>query len=225
MLLTIVPVADGPATGHTTTATARADFARARRRQRAAGVRRRLTARQPATARPPDLGGVAALFWRPARLGPIPLDAIVGTVDATPDFDSDFAPATDRVAARWQSVARAYRAGCALPPIAVIERRDGYYVLDGRHRVSVARALGHPDIDAWTTPAPLAPQPHPPPPPTTAKRTMTHLIHRLLTTVARALSADHPDRERVHFHAGDGGRPYVCGDPRCSSPRLDVAPG
>jgi hypothetical protein len=77
----------------------------------------------------------------------------VGTVDATTDFDAGFRPATHRVSTRWQSVARAHRSGRALPPIAVIERRDGYYVLDGRHRVSVARALGQRDIDAWTRPA------------------------------------------------------------------------
>jgi hypothetical protein len=35
----------------------------------------------------------------------------------------------------------------------VVQRRDGYYVMDGRHRVSVARALGHRDIDAWASPA------------------------------------------------------------------------
>jgi hypothetical protein len=52
------------------------------------------------------------------------------------------------------TAARAYRAGHALPPVAVIERPDGYYLLDGRHRVSVARALGHRDIDAWASPAP-----------------------------------------------------------------------
>jgi ParB-like chromosome segregation protein Spo0J len=38
-----------------------------------------------------------------------------------------------------------------LPPIVVRKRSDGYYVLDGRHRVSVALALGHKDIDAWVT--------------------------------------------------------------------------
>jgi hypothetical protein len=27
---------------------------------------------------------------------------------------------------------------------------------------------------------------------------------------------------RVHFHSGDYGRPYVCDDPGCSSPSLDV---
>jgi hypothetical protein len=152
MLLTISPVVDIPATGPPAAA-ARADFARARRRQRTARVRSRLLARRPTATQPHDLGGVAALFWRPARLCPIRLDAIVGTVDATTDFDSDFAPTTDRVAARWQSIASAHRAGHPLPPIAVIERRDGYYVLDGRHRVSVARALGHHEIDAWTSPS------------------------------------------------------------------------
>jgi ParB-like chromosome segregation protein Spo0J len=30
-------------------------------------------------------------------------------------------------------------------------QRDGYYVVDGRHRVSVARALRLGDIDAWVT--------------------------------------------------------------------------
>ena len=28
---------------------------------------------------------------------------------------------------------------------------DGYYIFDGRHRVSVARAMRHRDIDAWVT--------------------------------------------------------------------------
>jgi hypothetical protein len=28
---------------------------------------------------------------------------------------------------------------------------SSYYVIDGRHRVSVTHALGHRDIDAWVT--------------------------------------------------------------------------
>jgi ParB-like chromosome segregation protein Spo0J len=52
------------------------------------------------------------------------------------------------VRARWERVALAHRKGIALPPIEVLEREDGYYVVDGRHRVSVARALGHRDIEA-----------------------------------------------------------------------------
>jgi len=30
-----------------------------------------------------------------------------------------------------------------------VKRSDGYYVVDGRHRVSVALALGHREIEAW----------------------------------------------------------------------------
>ncbi len=29
--------------------------------------------------------------------------------------------------------------------------------------------------------------------------------------------------EQIHVHAGEYGRPYVCEDPRCTSPSLDVA--
>jgi hypothetical protein len=121
---------------------------------------------ESAPVRPRDLGHVAALYWRPARLQKIPLAAIVGTVEATADFDAHFRPATDRVAHRWQMVALAHRHRHPLPPVPVIEQSDGYYILDGRHRVSVARELGHRDIDAWTSPGPTHPtstRPGPPP--------------------------------------------------------------
>jgi hypothetical protein len=48
---------------------------------------------------------------------------------------------------------------------------------------------------------------------------MPHLTHRLRTALADALREHHAD-DPVHFHAGDHGRPYVCEDPRCSSPSL-----
>src|SRR4051812_33365015 len=129
-----------------------ADFRHARWNSLLARAGRRLTAR-PSRTRPRDLGEVAALAWHAPRLQPVPLDAIVGTVDATADFDAGFRPATDRIAPRWERIARAYREGRPLPPISLLERPDGYYVVDGRHRVSVARALGQTDIDAWTNPA------------------------------------------------------------------------
>ena len=148
----------------------RADFQRARRAYLFARTRRWLTARRPSRTRPRDLGDVAALSWRTPRLRPIRLEAIVGTVDAAIDFDAGFRPATDRMATRWESIARAHRDGRSLPPISVLERPDGYYVLDGRHRVSVAHALGHGDIDAWTSPAGPAAPARPPQPTTTTRR-------------------------------------------------------
>ena len=199
---------------------ARADFERARRGYHAARARRLLKARRPNRTRPRDLGDIASLFWHSTRLRSIPLDTIVGTVDATTDFDAGFRPAADRVSRRWQSVARAHRAGRPLPPIAVIERPDGHYVLDGRHRVSVARTLGHTHIDAWASPSPPRARVRAPETPRTEEQPMPHLIHAVLSTATRALRPS----ERVHFHTGDHGRPYVCEHPRCNSPALHTAP-
>jgi hypothetical protein len=196
---------------------ARADFERARRGYLAARVGRLLTARSLSRTRPRDLGDFAALAWHATRLRSIPLDAIVGTVDATTDFDAGFRPAADRVSPRWQSVARAHRAGRPLPPIAAIERPEGYYVLDGRHRVSVARTLGHTHIDAWASQSPShARLPEAPP---AKERLMPNLIRAFRDAVTRSPSPS----ERVHFHTGDHGRPYVCEHPRCASPALDTA--
>jgi len=52
---------------------------------------------------------------------------------------------------RWERIALAHRRGDALPPVVLRARPDGYYVVDGRHRVSVARALGLSDIDGLVT--------------------------------------------------------------------------
>ena len=127
---------------------ARADFERARRAEILARALHRLARRRGARAVPPTLDGVPAVSWTGRDLRVIALQAIVGTVDATTDFDAGFRPATNRIADRWRRVALAHRRGHALPPITVIERPDGFYVIDGRHRVSVARALGQTDIEA-----------------------------------------------------------------------------
>ena len=164
---------------------ARADFERARRGYLAARVGGLVRARRASRTRPRDLGDVDALFWHSARMRPVPLGAIVGTVDPTTDFDAGFRPAADRVSARWQSIARAHRGGRALPPIVVLERPDGYYVLDGRHRVSVARALGHETIDAWASASPSPARTRATP--STREKPMRHRIHNVLSSLtARA---------------------------------------
>jgi hypothetical protein len=127
-------------------ASAHAAFRRARRGHLTARARRRLR-----RTRPRDLADAVSLHWQPARRRAIPLAAVVGTVEATAEFDASFRPASERVASRWLSIARAHHDGRPLPPIDVIELTDGFYVLDGRHRVSVARALGDAEIEAWTS--------------------------------------------------------------------------
>jgi hypothetical protein len=128
---------------------AREDFARARRAHLTARAMQWATGRRRRTSHPRTLPETAPWQGRGARMEVIALDAIVGTADPSPHFDERFRPASPHLRARWERVAHAHRTGVALPPITVVERPDGYYVVDGRHRVSVARATGRREIDAW----------------------------------------------------------------------------
>lgn len=78
----------------------------------------------------------------------VPVAQIVGSVDRYRDFDEGFMPAQDRTAQRWQSVARAYYQDIDLPPVRLYKVGDAYFVIDGHHRVSVAREQGVDFIDA-----------------------------------------------------------------------------
>ena len=81
----------------------------------------------------------------------IDLDSIVGTVDRQREFDRRFRPTSTRVRTRWERIAAAQRRGEAMPPIDVYRIGEVHFVRDGHHRVSVARALGHSDINAYVT--------------------------------------------------------------------------
>jgi hypothetical protein len=81
----------------------------------------------------------------------VPLEAIVGTIDRGRDFDRRFRPTTGRVRGRWEQIAAMARRGDALPPVDLVRVGELYFVRDGHHRVSVARALGRDDIDASVT--------------------------------------------------------------------------
>ncbi len=79
----------------------------------------------------------------------IPLDAIVGTVGRRrEEFDRSFRPVSGRLRDRWQRVLAARRRGETMPPIDVYRIGDLYFVEDGHHRVSVARAVGDTTIEA-----------------------------------------------------------------------------
>jgi hypothetical protein len=88
---------------------------------------------------------------RSLGLQTIPLDSIVGTVDRGREFDRRFLPKSGRVRPRWERIAAAQRRGEAMPPIDVYRIGDLHFVRDGHHRVSVARAQGRKDIDAYVT--------------------------------------------------------------------------
>jgi hypothetical protein len=80
----------------------------------------------------------------------IPLDAINATVEPARarHFDYLFRPAGGKTRGRWERLWIAEQRGETLPPISVVQIGHGYAVLDGHHRVSVARARGAVTIDA-----------------------------------------------------------------------------
>jgi uncharacterized ParB-like nuclease family protein len=95
----------------------------------------------------------------------IPVDRIAGSVAPdlkTGDFDPGFLPLNRRMRDRWTRIYQAMVEGDELPPIDVYKVDDRYYVIDGHHRVSVARRLGRPVINARVinvkTRAPLGPE-------------------------------------------------------------------
>lgn len=78
----------------------------------------------------------------------VPVDKIVGSVNRYRDFDRAFLPTQDFTAARWMNISRAYYAEEALPPVTLYKVGEVYFVVDGNHRVSVARQQGKLYIDA-----------------------------------------------------------------------------
>jgi nucleotide-binding universal stress UspA family protein/uncharacterized ParB-like nuclease family protein len=81
----------------------------------------------------------------------IPIDAIVGSVGRYTDFTRDFLPRTDSAASRWVRIKTAFRNLGEMPPIDVYQIGGTYFVLDGNHRVSVARERGAKTISAYVT--------------------------------------------------------------------------
>jgi len=81
----------------------------------------------------------------------IPLDAIIGSVGRYNDFTRDFLPKVDANMGRWTHIKALAESMVGLPPIDVYQIGDVYFVLDGNHRVSVARQLGTRTIQAYVT--------------------------------------------------------------------------
>jgi nucleotide-binding universal stress UspA family protein len=85
------------------------------------------------------------------ELKDVPLNGIVGSVGRYADFTRSFLPRQDSDEDRWAKVMVAQTGLGGLPPIKVYQIGDAYFVLDGNHRVSVARELGAPSIQAYVT--------------------------------------------------------------------------
>lgn len=85
---------------------------------------------------------------RDLGLREIPLRQIVGSVGRYRDFDSQFRLKKDRSSERLDRVKEAFRQGKGLPPIKLYRIKEEYYVLDGNHRVAVAKEFGWVNIAA-----------------------------------------------------------------------------
>ena len=131
---------------------ARDDFLRARRRAALSAVRRRLHGRNATyDVLLPFDEVVAALGRRGERdLGEqvIDVDSVVGSVDRSTGFDRLFRPTSDEMERRFERIDVALRRGEEMPPIDVYRVGDVHFVIDGHHRVAVARALGWKTINA-----------------------------------------------------------------------------
>jgi hypothetical protein len=81
----------------------------------------------------------------------IPLKQIRGSEGRSADFDALFYPRQRHTQERWLSVAAARIMALPLPPVELVQVGDDYFVQDGHHRISVARALGEQYIEAEVT--------------------------------------------------------------------------
>ena len=86
-----------------------------------------------------------------AGLHTVPIEQIRGSEGRSNDFDRDFHPLQDHCKGRWLRIAAARDQEKALPPVVLVQVGSIYFVRDGHHRISVARALGQLDIEAEVT--------------------------------------------------------------------------
>lgn len=80
----------------------------------------------------------------------IPVAQIVGTAGRAEDFDQQFLPRRTGMKERWRTVEQTFPQG-EFPPIVVYQVDDAYFVVDGHHRVAIAKRMGVEMIDAEVT--------------------------------------------------------------------------
>jgi hypothetical protein len=102
------------------------------------------------------IAGRAVRAQHSLGLRSVEVNAIVGTESRADDFDPQFNPRADRIRDRWVRIAELRLRQAYLPAVELIQVGSEYFVRDGHHRISVARALGVSFIDAQVTLVELA---------------------------------------------------------------------
>ncbi len=92
-------------------------------------------------------------LYNQRRLGikTVQVDKITGSIDRYKDFDRFFLPKKAHLEHRWSNIYAAYSNDIALPAVQLYKVSEIYFVLDGNHRISVAKRLGVKYIDAEVT--------------------------------------------------------------------------
>ena len=128
------------------------DFHEARRRAALEQILARLTGRPDTLLSYDEVRSIVGERNRIDRgLKEIPLDAIVGSVGRYGDFTRTFLPKSDQMQDRWARVKTVATSMEGWPPIEVYQLGESYFVIDGNHRVSVARQMGLESIPAYVT--------------------------------------------------------------------------
>ncbi|MEM7130939.1 MAG: hypothetical protein AAF702_31750 [Chloroflexota bacterium] len=81
----------------------------------------------------------------------IPLKQIVGSVGRYRDFTRTFLPRSSINQERWTTIDTFLNGSVGSPPVDLYKMGEVYFVRDGNHRVSVARANGLDTIEAYVT--------------------------------------------------------------------------
>ncbi|HSG44896.1 MAG TPA: universal stress protein [Anaerolineales bacterium] len=130
--------------------TAIQDFQRAKQRASIQEVLARFTGKSTELLSYDEVAEKLKLRVRTERgVQHIPLDAIVGSVGRTTEFTRTFLPRRAGDRQRWAGVKAAFMdMDSNLPPIEVYKVGEVYFVVDGNHRVSIARQEGFKSLEA-----------------------------------------------------------------------------
>lgn len=91
----------------------------------------------------------------------VPLERIVGTVQREREFNRAFLPREESLRDRWEEIEGLAEGAKGFSPVELYRVGNTHFVVDGHHRVSVARAMGSSTIEArvkeFTAPVTLPP--------------------------------------------------------------------
>ena len=128
------------------------DFQQARAQAALQQITARLTGKSADLLSYHEVAEQLKITGRTSRgLQEVPVEAIVGSVGRYADFTRTFLPRLKSDQERWATVRAAADHVTELPAIDLYKVGDVYFVLDGNHRVSIARRQGLDSIDAHVT--------------------------------------------------------------------------